>query len=551
MHKNKLRSFIIFINIVAIFSLAQAQKFEATGPTSPVKLNPENFIGAVKVTFNQLPTSLSFDLPSHFCMVSENGIKFSNFCARTFDERFQGDTLFDVAKDLEGRYIRVWIELVSAARIVVRARYALCNSNYEIAHSEIPSGSPYGDGDWGDEWYYIYPDGVIARHVKLYTGLASKSMPFAFERVPPKVVHQLMESLVIGKEGHVPTDDIETSCVQMIRLVGDNVESSFGNGDSHIFSFDPFPKDFAEYSKANMMITRSKSTYKPFVISLPYGSQVQPYKPEDGSLYPFQTWSDNLQPGIGYISAMASMYNFWHFRRTQSTLEQVYLYGMTMTADPTSELAKLAWSWIVAPELQISGYDATYLEFTYDQAQRAYIVPRTKVGPENLEFSLKRLENASAPMRWVNPAIVVKNWNDTIKPFLLKVNNETYADSNYRYGFEKTASGHDLVLWLKLTSLKSVSIGILIDQVSSTDKELDHSASIFPNPSKDKIFIKLQKPSDTRIEIYSLDGRVCFANAYKSENISIDISDLAKGIYIINIKSQEGTIILRKKVIKE
>jgi hypothetical protein len=484
-------------------------------------------------------------------MASENGIKFSNFCARTFDLQVPGDSLFDVAKDLEGQFVRVWIEHTSAARIVVRVRYALCNSKYEIAHSDIPSGSPYGNGDWGDEWYYIYPDGVVARHVKLYTGLASRSMPFGYERESSKVVHQLTESLVIGQEGHVPTDDLETNCVNIIRLVGDNVESTFENGDSRIFSYDPFPKDFEEYSKANLMLIRSKSTYKPFVISLPFGSQVEPYKPEVGSLYSFQTWTDHLQTGVGYVSSIADMYNFWHFRRTQSTLEQVYLYGMTKTADPTSELAKLAWSWIVAPELQMPGYEANYLEFTYDQAQKAYIVPRTHIGPENLEFSLKRLDNASAPMRWVNPVIVIKNWNDTIKPFVLKVNNVTYADTLYRYGFEKTESGYDLVLWLKLNSIKSVSIGVYSDQVSSTETIPDSRVSVFPNPSKDKIFIKLLKQTDSKVEVYSLEGKVCFSGNYNSENISVDISDLPKGLYIINIKSQDGSINSRKKIIKE
>ena len=61
------------------------RKFAATGPAQPVKLDRSQFKGAVKVTFDLLPTSMSFDLPWYFCMVTQNGIKFSTLAAETYD----------------------------------------------------------------------------------------------------------------------------------------------------------------------------------------------------------------------------------------------------------------------------------------------------------------------------------------------------------------------------------------------------------------------------------------------------------------------------------
>lgn len=93
---------------------------------------------------------MSFDLPWHFCAVSENGIKFAHFAAETYDPReWDGtgaDASFEAGMDKKGRYARVWIEHQSAARIVVRVRYALTNSKYKIAHDDLQTGSPYNDG---------------------------------------------------------------------------------------------------------------------------------------------------------------------------------------------------------------------------------------------------------------------------------------------------------------------------------------------------------------------------------------------------------------------
>ena len=68
---------------------------------------------------------------------------------------------------------------------------------------------------------------------------------------------------------------------------------------------------------------------------------------------------------------------------------------MTNQENPQDDIPELAWSWIAAPELQIPGEPLSpngsagkYNSFTYDQAQKAYIIPRRKSGPEKLCFTL-------------------------------------------------------------------------------------------------------------------------------------------------------------------
>lgn len=154
------------IVLVILTRFADGQTFDAQGPTEQRRLKPQEFPGAVKISFDLKPIAMSFDLPWHFCSVAENGLKFAHFAAETYDpRRWDGrgaDASFEPGMDKEGRFVRIWIEHKSAARIIVRVQYALNNSKYEIAHDDLETNSPYnnGKGDWAEERFTIYPDGT-------------------------------------------------------------------------------------------------------------------------------------------------------------------------------------------------------------------------------------------------------------------------------------------------------------------------------------------------------------------------------------------------------
>jgi hypothetical protein len=462
----------VFLLCVFVVVDAQAAEFAAKGPTTEKRLPQEQLTGAVTVTFEMLPTAMSFDLPWHFCAVTENGIKVAHFAAETYDpRRWDGkgaDASFEAGMDKEGRYARVWIEHQSAARIVVRVRYALVNSRGQFARNDYATDSPYndGNGEWGEERFTIYPDGTFVRHMRIHSALAAMSQPFGFFREPPNVVHEFMETVVIGPEGHVPTDDIHTDpAITLVKMFGAKPGSVFPKGIAQDVSYKmpggP-PSDFGEFRDANIMLLHTTSKYHHFTIGLPYGVQVQPYGWEANEEFPFATWKGYDDRSIGYVSAIGHMINHWHFRRTEKTIEQVYLHGMTAKVKPHDEIMKLAWSWIAPPELQLPGArkspnDSTgeYDVLTFDQTQKAYVIPRKTTGPERIAFTLDAIyddEHLHGTMWLVNPAFVVINWNDTQSPFRIQLDGDLLVNgSDYRFGFEQTATGKNLVIWLNKT----------------------------------------------------------------------------------------------------
>ncbi len=116
-----------------------------------------------------------------------------------------------------------------------------------------------------------------------------------------------------------------------------------------------------------------------------------------------------------------------------------------------------------------------------------------------------------------------------------------------------TAFGEDLSGELYIAGISSGQIFKLIDASLSVGEESLSNISIFPNPASSELNIN----SDTNnllalktINIYNTLGkRVKTISPESSGNLTIDISDLASGLYILELNSNSGEQQTRKLVI--
>jgi hypothetical protein len=101
------------------------------------------------------------------------------------------------------------------------------------------------------------------------------------------------------------------------------------------------------------------------------------------------------------------------------------------------------------------------LQYIYDPAQRAYVVPRKGRGPTSLEFELQAEdEERDAPGWIINPAFVVKDWDEP--GVVLKVDGKTIEQGkDFRVGYEQTPTGIDLVIWLQMKMNKNTRFAIM------------------------------------------------------------------------------------------
>jgi len=421
-----------------------SDRFVAIGVTGPTRIvggrELWNKIGhppvAVRVYFDLLPTRIDFRLPSYPVLITENGIGYCNNYAETYDPYATTSpdagtfwrVSFELNFDRENRYARIWIKDQSDARIVVREKGALVDNEYTIAHTDTSKSSPYGKGDWADEWYYIYPDGFHSRHIKVYTALAMEAYPFGFDRQPPDVIFEVQESNTQWRNRSEQQKDIYLDrAITLIRM----------NGESQDISYLPYPDNFGDFQDANICVVNYKSQYRPVTITRPDGVWNQP----------LQRYEVDVETNpIGYALGHILCYKF--YKRTNDSFEQIYLQGWTKESDPSEELVSLAKSWVNPPQVDVTQGSGITSE-GYDKTQRAFVFNCTGK-PSKVKSKVK----ASKDSPVVNPALLFKNWGqDAIK---LKLNGKDLKEGkDLRVGFE---NDKDLVIWLKHESVKPVQI---------------------------------------------------------------------------------------------
>ena len=78
----------------------------------------------------------------------------------------------------------------------------------------------------------------------------------------------------------------------------------------------------------------------------------------------------------------------------------------------------------------------------------------------------------------------------------------------------------------------------------SVNENLMTNCSIYPNPANDKLYVEtLTQTQILTVEIYDIYGRRQQSTVNGQQSLSIDVSGLNAGIYIIKINSKEGNIV--------
>ena len=89
----------------------------------------------------------------------------------------------------------------------------------------------------------------------------------------------------------------------------------------------------------------------------------------------------------------------------------------------------------------------------------------------------------------------------------------------------------------------------IIPYISIKELNLQKQISIFPNPSKDKVSIVSEGEKVVSVSIVDVQGKIIQKIRINSLKKEIDISSLDKGIYLLRMETEKGTVV--KKMVKE
>jgi hypothetical protein len=339
--------------------------------------------------------------------------------------------------DKQTRYSHVRILEKSPARIVIHWRYAIADILYDIFG--ITEEDPRGE--WADEYYYIYPDGITVRHQVLYSRYLS---------------HEWQETIVIHQPGTFPEDNISLDAMSLANMEGEAKTYSWAEAP---------PSAFPEPADANIQVVNLRSAFRPWIIFEP-GPKIRPVNPDatrtgTSRFSWWNHWPVAQLPNDGRRA-------FGPDRPSHSSLSQSIEHSevihdngdgtyavMTLTGmsdRPIDSLVPLARSWNHPPKAELlSGNFSTE---GYEKTQRAYAF-RVKDTKIPLEFRL----NADNDSPLFNPVFILEGWGDddvrlTMNGRKLKVGVD------FRIGYRSRLNSNDAVIWISARSAAPVTFRI-------------------------------------------------------------------------------------------
>jgi hypothetical protein len=91
-----------------------------------------------------------------------------------------------------------------------------------------------------------------------------------------------------------------------------------------------------------------------------------------------------------------------------------------------------------------------------------------------------------------------------------------------------------------------VSLGF--DPAVGTGTSHAESIRIYPNPATDFVVIELSR--ETSIRMHDILGKLCYSDDHVTGNLTIDVSDFKRGVYIVRLVFEDGSLLFRELIIQ-
>ena len=389
----------------------------------------------VMVEFDRRPTKFAFWRGTCFIpmLVNDRGYWYSNEFNETWG-RSGGLGCQEPMSDKESFSNHARIIENTPARVVVQWRYPLVDVLHTIANFNEKTGW----GDWSSWYYYIYPDGVAVKRMRLWS-----TGPYNHEW------HEAMA--ILGPDQH-PEDVLETDpALELAGLDGTVRQYSWTDGPPH----------GVNYSDMKIHLVNYSGQYDPFTIGDFTGGDVYGGEVTDYSVFPaWNHWPVGQMPSDGRYTTFpdrTAHSSLTHVRlpvHEQQSGDRPYqerLLMEGMTNKEPDELTDLAKSWLQPAKLQVESGAASG---GYDRSQRAYLLAAES---SSMKFTIE----ASPDSPIVNPCLVIRNWGGDAAARVQVHRKSRRANDDFRQGTITDVDGTQTkIVWLELESTSPVTVRI-------------------------------------------------------------------------------------------
>ncbi|MHC4343295.1 MAG: Calx-beta domain-containing protein [Planctomycetota bacterium] len=366
-------------------------------------------------------------------------------------------------QDYNNRYSHVRIISSNPARAIVQWRYASCDYNYDI----VRDGAGDIWGDWDEEYFTIYPDGIAVREQTAYsqrTGGGDMESPHI----------EYHEIIPLTNPGTIPEDCIHWNALSATDYSGSSYDWVAQDVDGGAMT------NLGAIANRPIYVVRMKGSTVP--VGIVEGTWVEHDPVEQDNCRPFNHYDDwpawpEADRSMGgplwdedpathcyryfwtlYPAHCSVLHMKWddYEHVTDVRRTKIMLNGMVDATEAANvnNMLPLARSWQYAPSVSITG--AGFTGGSYDKTERAYKFTRTDPQATSLEFTLQG--SSSSPI--VNPCFVIDDWdNDNAS---LSIDGQPVTPgSDFRQGIEMTSDEvPSLVVWFTQDTTSPIDVVI-------------------------------------------------------------------------------------------
>ncbi len=400
----------------------------------------------VIVRFDQAPYRLVFWHGINFYPIwyAENGIGMMQEGSETWGKHGCHEAMMDRLC----KYSHVRIIENTDARVVIHWRHQLTDIKYESINEDPLTGW----SDWNDDIYTIYPDGVAARKLILWSS-------------DPLGNHTMQQENFVVPIGMRAAEIIDPVAVTLATIDGDTTSYTWQHGRPRPVGKEKNLEDFTILRYNINSPSKHYIIYPPGVGSVELGGDMADL-PWPWGLPWWNHWPGGQLPSDGRQTFLVDgrpsstcvsegIYNKKSSKNiiTDNSLTIHTLIGMT-TETTMNPLVKLSQSWNRPAVLKCDSPD--YINKGYQVDQRCWQLKSRKANSSKpLSFTLA----GSKQTPICHPAFVIKNYGN--KSIQLSIDGqEKEWSKDYRRGYHKTIEGTDLIIYLNIVSEDAIQVKI-------------------------------------------------------------------------------------------
>jgi len=463
--------------------------------------------------------------------------------------------------DRMGRWSHVSLVEDNDVRKIVKWHYVLCNADYQVPDNSIGIDLPEVN-----EYYTIYRDGTILRHIEYFAKLDALFRNW----------HELTELIVIAGTQSGPGDHLLSPALTVMNLDGDK-KSYFPdrqfdetvNNWAQVISvahLKSAPDAFNVFSQdRNIPETFS---YYPIQYDLSWHNTTFKFCHWPVGLEPYEqpckthgTWNSQVSHtsliGAGVHEGQDWKAHYLTDARGRKYRQWTSLLGLA-PAGSEENIRSRAASWLYPAAVKMIDQQSHFLGYDYAKQQYDITVPSAS---SSCEFVLTipgdRRSETVVPIKIINPCFKLENRQES--DIMIDVDGEQMEKER---DFFTAPVGDDLLVWFHKTFTSPARIRISMDNSSGVREHrqtLNANGFLlvnYPNPFNGSTRIRYRAPEATRaiVTIISASGQV--VKRWLQPPLRVGVSEihwdatansLPSGVYFIRL--QAGSLELTRKAL--